>query len=361
VGIERDILLNPGPVNVSERVRAALTRGDACHREPEVAASVAGVRRALLDLFAPADEFDAVLFTGSGTAAMEAAVCSTPAPGAGLLVIDNGVYGARLAAIAEAHSIATERITCAWDERPDLDRIDAALAADGAIDSIALVHHETTTGLINPVEAVGRLARKHGKRFILDTVSGLAGEALDLERAGVDVAVSTANKCIAGIPGIAFVLVRRTLLERLRSQPDRSVYLSIALNHAAQADACGAFTPAIQVLWALEEALRELAEEGVDARIARFAGASSLIRKAGDELGLTRLIAPELSSNTITAFELPTGRSYAWLHDACKKRGFVIYAGQGPLEGRIFRVATMGQVATADYERFTDVLRSLLS
>jgi len=357
----REILLNPGPVNVSERVRAALGRGDVCHREPEVADALARTRELLLDVFDPGGEFDAVFFTGSGTAAVEAAVSSTPARGAKLLVVDNGVYGERIATMAARHAIETVRLTCAWTERPDLARIDAALGADPAIDTVALVHNETTTGLLNPVREVGEVVRRHGRVFLLDTVSGLGGENLDLDAWDVDLAASTANKCIGGIPGVSFVLVRKRTLERLRQQSSaRSLYLDLAYNRHAQQGACGAFTPAVQVLWALEEALAELAEETVETRIERFGRATALVREAAARLGLGLYLAPELCSNTISSFRLPAGVSYTRLHDLLKTRGFVIYAGQGPLAGEIFRVATMGRVSLADYQRFTEVLREVL-
>ncbi len=354
----KQILLNPGPVNVSERVRAALVRGDACHREPEITACLASTRTRLLSLFDPNGKFDAVFFTGSGTAALEAAVTASPAEGRKLLIVENGVYGERITKIAQAHAIDTVRLAFPWDRRPDLGRIEAALS-DPAIDTIALVHHETTTGLLNPVADVGALARRHGKRLVLDTVSGLGGEAFDLDGWGVDLAASTANKCLGGLPGISFVLVRKASLAALREAPSRSLYLDVLSNLEAQKESCGAFTPAVQILWALEEALAELADEGLDTRIARFRRASARIRSRGREMGLRLFLDPALLSNTITAFHLPEGKGYGPLHDALKAKGFVIYAGQGPLARRIFRVANMGQVSDADYERFLAILEDV--
>jgi 2-aminoethylphosphonate-pyruvate transaminase len=356
-----DVLLNPGPVNVSDRVRAALVRGDVCHREPEVAATLAETRELLLDLFDPGHAFDAVFFTGSGTAAVEAVVSSTPAAGAKLLVIENGVYGERMTTMAERHGIETARLTSAWHERPDLERLDAMLRADRAIDTVALVHNETTTGLLNPVREVGEIVRRHDRVFLLDTVSGLAGETAELEDWGVDVAASTANKCIGGFPGISFAMVGHRVLESLRERgPARSLYLDLAFNHAAQAGGCGAFTPAVQILWALEAALAELADEGVAARIARFGRATALVREAAARLGLFLYLEPDLCSNTISSFRLPADVDYSELHARLKNRGFVIYAGQGPLAGEIFRVATMGSVSFTDYERFTGALAEVL-
>lgn len=355
------ILLNPGPVNVSERVRAALSRGDACHREPEIAETLASARALLKELFDPTDAYHVAFVTGSGTSAMEMAFSSTPAEGAKMLVIENGVYGERISKICAAHRIDFVKVTDPWESLPDLGKIEATLKDDPAIDTVGLVHHETTTGMINPVQAVGALAKKYRKRFVLDTVSGLGGEELDLDAWGVDVAASTANKCICGFPGISFVLCRKELMEEIAKQPPRSLYLNLAHNWSAQRDSCGAFTPAIQILWALEEALKELREEGVQNRIARYARVSKTIRDGIEQLGCKMYLPREVYSNTISSFDLPAGKTYEQLHDALKERGFVIYAGQGPLASKVFRIANMGQVSDDDYARLLKELEALLA
>lgn len=355
----KTVLLNPGPVNVTERVRAALSRGDACHREPEVADSVQAVKARLLELFAPND-FEAILLTGSGTAALEAATIAGPGEDGTLLVLENGVYGERIRKIAQAHKISTISIKGPWERRPDLDAIREKLEKHPEIDSVAMVHHETTTGLLNPVKDVGQLVKSYGKRFVLDTVSGLAGEELDLEGWGVDFAASTANKCICGLPGVSFVMARRSALEALKAGPQRSLYFDLPLNFQKQQGGCGAFTPAIQVLWALEEALAELKEEGVEQRLARFKRVSGKLRDGIEALGMALMLDRSLLSNTISSFHLPEGRSFQELHDALKERGFVIYAGQGPLSSKIFRVANMGHVSDADYDRFLSELKDVL-
>ena len=355
------ILLNPGPVNVSERVRAALTRGDACHREAEVADAVAGARALIKELFDPTDSYEVAFVTGSGTAAMEMAFSSAPAEGGKMLVIDNGVYGERIAKICAAHRIETVTAKDPWESLPDLAKIEAALKADPKIDCVGLVHHETTTGMINPVREIGALAKKYGKRYILDTVSGLAGEELDLAGSHVDVAASTGNKCICAFPGMSFVLCRKETMQAVAKQPPRSLYLNLAHNWKEQQISCGAFTPAIQILWALEEALKELKEESVAARIARYKRVSDTIRDGVEKLGCPMYLPREIYSNTISSFLLPKGKTYAELQDTLKARGFVIYAGQGPLSSKIFRIANMGHVSDADYARLLKELGALLA
>jgi 2-aminoethylphosphonate-pyruvate transaminase len=353
------ILLNPGPVNVSPRVTAALARGDLCHREPECDALLARIRRRLVEAFAPAGGFDAVLITGSGTAALEAAVTSVLSARGRLVVAANGVYGDRIAAMAAAARLPHTVVETAWGSDPDLARLEREAATPG-VEALAVVHHETTTGYLNPVAEVGRVARAHGRLLLVDSVSGLGGEALDLDAAGADLVVGTGGKCIQGFPGLAFVLVREAVVPRLLAHPRRSVYLSLAGYWEAQRRNTVPFTPAVQVAYALDEALAELLEEGVANRIARYAAAAALLREGFARLGLEAIVPPARRSNTITALRLPPGRSYASIHDGLKRRGFVVYEGQGRLRDAIFRVANMGHLRRADFERCLDALGEVL-
>jgi 2-aminoethylphosphonate-pyruvate transaminase len=354
------ILLNPGPVNVSARVTAALARGDICHREPECAELLARIRARLLQAFAPRGGFTAVLITGSGTAALEAAVTGVLSERGRLVVVANGVYGERIAGMAAAARLPHSVVAGEWTAAPDLDRVEAAVRAPD-VEAVAIVHHETTTGLRNPVAEVGALARRHGKLLLVDAVSGLAGDPLDFETVGADLVVGTGNKCIQALPGMAFVLVREDVMKQLVGYPRRSTYLSLGAHYEAQRSDSTPFTPAVQVAYALDEALAELLEEGVEARIARYAAAAALLRAGFERLGLGFLLPPALRSNSITALWLPEGRTYAALHDGLKARGFVIYEGQGRLAREIFRVANMGRLTAQDFAHFLAALGEVLA
>jgi 2-aminoethylphosphonate-pyruvate transaminase len=349
------ILLNPGPVNVSARVTAALTRGDICHREPECAALLERVRCRLLEAFAPSGAFRSVLVTGSGTAAVETVISSVLSPTGRLVVVANGIYGERMASMAAAHRLPHTVVRGGWTDAPDLAAVERAVAA-ADVEAVAVVHHETTTGFLTPVTEIGAIARRHGKLLLVDAVSGLGGDPLDLEAVGADLVAGTSGKCIQGFPGIGFVLVRTEVLERLHTYPPRSVYLSLA-TYAASAMP---FTPAVQVAYALDEALAELLEEGVDARIARYGRAARLLRDGFARLGLECVLPQVRRSNTITALRMPAGRTYATLHDGLRARGFVVYEGQGTLASELFRVANMGAIPTAEFERFLIALGEVL-
>ena len=361
VPVGHPILLNPGPVNVSPRVAQALLRGDLCHREREFSALQSRIRELLCRAFAPHGDHTAVLLTGSGTAALEAAVASSLHPQRKMLVINNGVYGARMAQMASIHGFEVVELTFPWTSPPDLGQIDRTLQGDPAIEVVSLVHHETTTGLLNPVATIGEMVRQRGRVLLVDSISGLGGEALDLATAGVDLCVGTANKCIQGIPGVSFVLVKNSDMERMQAFPPRTLYLHLPLLHTHQQRESTPFTPAIQAMYAFDEALQELLEEGVAQRIARYRAASHLLRDGFESFGLKCLLPPDLRSNTITSLELPAGFTYEALHEALKARGYVIYAGQGDLAARIFRVANMGDLQLGDFRGFLTALGEVLS
>ena len=342
------ILLNPGPANTTASVRAALVMPDLCHREPEYFDMMRRCRAELTRLAGCGDDWTTVLFTGSGTAAVEAAICSAVPADRALLVVDNGVYGDRMLRIARAHGISAHAVRTDIFTPVRAAEVEAALTANADISHVALVHHETTTGLLNPVADVARIVQRLGRRVIVDAMSSLFGEPLDVAQEPLDFVTASANKCLQGVPGVSFVLARRSALEALRGRPPRSVYLDLHSHFTTQEQDNTPFTPAVQVMHAMEQALAELAQEGVKQRIARYADNARVLREGLQRLGLAILVAPEGRSNILTTFRLPSGMTYDALHDALKRRGYVIYAGQGDLRRYAFRVANMGTLTPDD-------------
>jgi 2-aminoethylphosphonate-pyruvate transaminase len=169
----------------------------------------------------------------------------------------------------------------------------------------------------------------------------------------------TSGKCIQGFPGLSFVLVRKGFLERMRAYPRRSIYLHITQYVDDQGRGTIPFTPAVQVYYAFDEALNELMEEGVAKRIQRYKNVATLIRDRMAKLGVKPLLTPDKYSNTITAYHLPKGVTYRSLHDRLKEAGYVIYAGQGQLESKIFRVANMGALTEAQFVGFLDAFERI--
>lgn len=355
------ILLNPGPVNLSERVRTALLRPDLCHRETEFADLQDEIRERLLTIYDldPA-RWAAVLLSGSGTAAMEAMVSSlVPAQGK-LLIIENGVYGERLAKIAQIYGIAHSSLPHSWGAEIDIQQLEQALQADEAITHAAVVHHETTTGRLNDLAAIGELCRRQNIQLLVDGVSSFGAEALAFEDWGIQALAATANKCLHGVPGAALVIVRRDSLPANASP--RSLYLDLATYCWEQDRRSTPFTPAIQSFYGLLEALRELADSGGwKARGAHYRRLADLVSEGLSGLGIEPLLPPESSSCVLRAYHLPATLSYEAFHDELKRQGFVIYAGQGKLVAKIFRVSTMGAISEQDMKRFLTTIEKMLN
>ncbi len=357
------ILLNPGPVNVSDRVRQALLQPDICHRESEFSELLVDIRQKLLKAFIPGeeDEYTAIVLTGSGTAAVEAALMSSIPLGKRAMVIKNGVYGERLSSMLMTHRLGTPDLKYDWGVAPDPQTVDLALKQHPEVHTVAMVHHETTLGLINPVKEIAEIVDRHNRVFMVDSVSGLGGEALDIAGNKLYLVAGAAQKCIQGFPGVAFVLVRKGFMERVMKYPKRSWYLNLANYYEEQERGTIPFTPAVQVYYAFREALDELLEEGVENRIHRFKGYAATIRTRLEEWGVKPVLSPALQSNTLTAFYLPEGCAYHCLHDGLKQFGYVIYAGQGQLEEKIFRVANIGALTRQDIEGFLSAFQTTVS
>jgi 2-aminoethylphosphonate-pyruvate transaminase len=341
------ILLNPGPANTTPSVRQALLGPDLCHREPEFFRIMRACRERLVRLTGGSD-WTAVLFTGSGTAAVEAAIGAAVPPERALLVIDNGVYGDRMVRIARAHRIPAEVLAYDVVTPVDPGDVERVLRAHPEISHVSVVHHETTTGLLNPVAEVARVAARQGRRVLIDAMSSLFGEPLDFGGDGIDFVMASANKCLGGLPGVSFVLGPRRAVKALEGRPPRSVYLDLYTHWVQQEADNTPFTPAVQVLAAMAQALVELEGEGVAARIARYADNARVLRQGMVELGFEVLVPARARSSILTTFRLLPGLAYDALHDAMKRRGYIIYAGQGDLRTYAFRVANMGTLRPRD-------------
>ncbi len=356
------ILLNPGPVNVSDRVRNALMGPDLCHRESECAELLDRIRRKLLNAFVPGAESDytAMLLTGSGTAAVEASIMSCLPAGKRLIHVNNGVYGERIASIVRTQRLGIAEIKCDWVTPPGPDMILKSLKQQPAVHAVVMVHHETTLGLINPVHDIAEHVDSRGCVFVLDSISGLGGEALDIAGRHMYLVAGTSGKCIQGFPGVSFVLARKGFMENVMKYPRRSWYLSLANYYEAQQQGTMPFTPAVPLYAAFDEALSELLEEGVSNRMKRYGRLAALIRARMETLGVRAVLPATHQSNSLTAFYLPEGLTYAVLHDRLKERGYIIYAGQGRFESQIFRVANMGALQDADIQGFLGAFEEVM-
>ena len=347
------LLMNPGPVTLTDRVRRSLLQPDLCHRENEFFDLQDEARTRLLAVYdLDPTEWAAVLITGSGTAAVESMIATLVPHHGRLLVVENGVYGERIAQISARYGIDHMRIVADWMSAPNLTLVGRALAeapAHARFTHLAVVHHETTTGRLNELQPLAHLARAHGVKLLVDGVSSFGAEAIDFGDPTLAAVAATANKCLHGVPGIAFVVTRRTALEAAGA---RGYYLDLERLAQLQDRRGTPFTPAVHALYALVEALREYAEAGGRvARQRRYAELAERVRVGLAALGIESLLPAAQSSVVLRAYRLPAGITYTALHDALKFQGFVIYAGQGDLSTTLFRISTMGDIHAPDIER----------
>ncbi|MFE2164459.1 2-aminoethylphosphonate aminotransferase [Streptomyces sp. NPDC059447] len=358
----RQVLMNPGPVITDDRVRAALAGPDLCHREPEFAELMTRVRRKATEVSGGGAEHTSVVLTGSGTGAVEAAIASVVPADGGILVLDNGHYGERLHDIAVVHGIRVRRLEFGWGVPVDPAVVEEALAADPALTHVGVVHHETSTGMLNDLSAIAGAAHRHGRRVIVDAVSSVGAEHVDLAGDGIDWLVGSANKCLEGMPGLGFVVARRDAFAALAELPRRTYYLDLHRHFKAQELAVApAFTPGIPAFYAFDLALDLALAEGVRARGERYRGLAERLRSGLDALGLDILLAPEHRAAGLTAIRLPEGLTYRALHAALKAEGFVIYTAQEQLAADHFRLSTMGDMTEQDVVRFLAVLAPVLA
>ena len=357
----RDILLNPGPVNLSNRVRTALLKPDLCHREPEFGEMQRAIREKLLRVYGlNGEEWAAVLMTGSGTSAMEAMLCSCIPANGRVLVIENGVYGERLSRIAAIHRIDYATLPHEWGAPVLSDRLELTLAGDPGFTHVAIVHHETTSGRLNDLAVIAGICAQRRLGLLVDCVSSFGAEELRFDAWGISASAATANKCLHSIPGTSFVIVKREELQKTAGL-QRTLYLDLNI-YLHQQDRGGTpFTQSVQSFYALDEALSEHAEAGGwRTRREEYWKKMDLIRQGLARLGINALLPRKDCSCVLNSFHLPAGLDYATLHDGLKRQGFVIYAGQGDFSKTLFRISVMGDNSMEDMQRFLDAMKSLL-
>ncbi len=341
------ILMNPGPVNVTAAVRKALLGPDLCHREPEFTKLLRNIRRKLVGIFGIEKTHEAAVLTGSGTLAVEAMLASYGGPRKKILVLSNGVYGERLAEILETHRIPHEVLAAPLGDFPSIRQIEARLLRDKKITAIAMIHHETSSGMLNPLGSVGRLAKRHRKTFLVDAVSSLGAEKIDFKNWGIGLLAASSGKCLHAFPGVSFVLVANKEIPALKSK--RS---GVTLDLARALGPDPAFTPAVQLYYALDAALDALKKEGLKNRLQSYSSKSRLLWEGLSRLGVRYLVTEDRRSHALLAAWLPPGVSYRVLHDRLKKNGFVIYAGQSRFKDKIFRISNLGDIKKSDLKRF---------
>lgn len=359
--IRREVLLNPGPSTTTDSVKYAQVVPDICPRELEFGNLMEKVAEDLTSFVADPKDYISIMFGCSGTGADEAMVSSCVPPDGKLLVVDNGSYGARLAKIAQVYNIDMDVFKSSTYEPIDIAALEEKMKT-GGYTTFAIVYHETTTGLLNPLEKICPMAKKYGMTTIVDIVSAYGGMPINLEKLGIDFASTTSNKHIGGMAGVGIVICRRSELLKQKEWPMRSYYLNLFDQYKYFLETKQTrFTPPVQTFYALRQAITETKVETIEKRYERFTACWKILVKALKEIGLKMLVAEENQSHFITAILIPETPEYSFtaLHDYAKSFGFTIYPGKlGNID--TFRIANMGDIKPEEMTHFTCVLRDYM-
>jgi len=349
-GWKDKILFTPGPLTTSQTVKQAMLR-DLGSRDIEFIRLVKDIRHKLVELGqASLNEYTTVLMQGSGTFGLEAVVSSTVPTDGKLLVIINGAYGKRLAKIASVLRINTVTLEYPENTTPDLGEIEDAIKTDGEITNVSVVHCETTTGIINPIREIGEIVAKSSAKYFVDAMSSFGAVPIDLAECNIDYLVSSANKCIEGVPGFSFVLCKLSSLKETASYARSLSFDLLSQYQGFEKNGQFRFTPPTHALAAFRQALAELdAEGGVPGRAARYCQNYETLIAGMRQLGFKEYLRSEDQGYIITSFLYPDDPNFSFekFYESLNKKDYVIYPGKVS-DADCFRIGNIGRIFEAD-------------
>lgn len=352
-------LLTPGPLTTTKAVREEMLE-DRCTWDDEYKAMTQKIRRELLEIGGiRSEDYTTVLMQGSGSFTVESVLTSTVRETDQVLFITNGAYGERMVQMAKALRLQHIVYSVAYDMHPNVVEIEQLLATNEGITHIAVVHCETTTGILNPIEAIGELANSYDKTFIVDAMSSYGGVPINVENCHIDYLISSANKCIQGVPGFGFVIARKEKLTQCAGVA-RSVSLDLYEQwQVMDVDGKWRFTSPTHVVAAFSKALDELIEEGgIVKRYARYQQNNDRLREEMALLGFQSYVSEEKQSPIITTFLFPSDAfSFEAFYESVKAEGFVLYPGK-LTEVDTFRVGNIGDIHEEDMVELCKIIKN---
>ncbi len=358
---EEELLMIPGPVPVLPRIREAMSKPMIFHRGDEFGTMYGEIVALLRTVFQTRN--DPFVLSGSGTCAMEAAIGNLVDKDTKIVCIANGKFGERFADIAGRYTAQVKSLNTTWGGSIDLEAVKDALESNNP-DVVTMVHNETSTGILNPAREVGKLVKKHDAIFVLDCVTTIGGDEAPVDDLGADVAIVGSQKCLGAPPGMSAISVSETAWSSIREKrANRPFYMDLEAYKKSYGKNQTPYTPAVPLFFALREALEVIKEEGMERRIKRHRTLSKAARAAATGLGLS--LFPELNevsnySNTVTAINIPPALTDVQLKGGMKKRGIVVAGGQAELKGKIFRIASMGNITGKDMLKTVQALEEVL-
>jgi len=358
--IKRNILLNPGPATTTDTVKLAQVVPDICPREKEFADMMKSLRADLLRVaHAPETKYTAVLFCGSGTINIDICLNSLLPAGKKVLVVNNGAYSSRAVEICQYYGLPHIDLRSSVFEQPDLDAVAKALDDNPDVALVYTTHHETGTGILNPIREIGAMAHEHGAVFVVDTTSSLGMIPFDMEQDNVDFCMASAQKGLMAMTGLSFIIGNEAEIRRSKDYPKRSYYCNLYLQYDFfERTGEMHFTPPVQTIYATIQALKEYFEVGETAKFARHRRVIEAIHKGLADMGLREVIPLDLQSGLVASVLYPDDPNWDFerVHDYCYERGFTIYPGKISTTNT-FRLCALGTIDVPDIEAFFQVLR----
>lgn len=361
--IKRNILLNPGPATTTDTVKYAQVVPDICPREKEFASLMKGLRSDLLKVVhAPEDQYTSVLFCGSGTINIDICINSLVPEGKKILVVNNGAYNSRAVEVCEMYHIPHINLKSSVYEQPDLKLVEQTLKDNHDVAVVYCCHHETGTGVLNPIREIGALAHQYGAIFISDTTSTMGMIPLDVVKDNVDFCMASAQKGLMAMSGLSFIIGRTDIIKASKNYPTRSYYCNLYLQYE-YFEKTGEmhFTPPVQTIYATIQALKEYFEVGEEAKFARHRAVYESIRQGVAELGFKTVIDPKIESGLVVSVLYPDDPNFTFekIHDYCYERGFTIYPGKISTTNT-FRLCALGTITPKDIHSFFVVLKEAM-
>lgn len=362
MNIKRNVLLNPGPATTTDAVKFAQVVPDICPREQEFAGLMRGLRKDLVKVVHGDERYTSVLFCGSGTINIDICLNSLLPAGKKILIANNGAYSSRGVEVCEAYGLAHQNLKQPIDCPIDPTAVEAALSADHDIAVVYTTHHETGSGVLNPIREIGAVAHRYGCTFIVDTTSSYAMRPIDIIADNVDFLFASAQKGLQSMTGLSFVVGREDIIKASAAYPIRSYYCNLFLQYDCfEKTGEMHFTPPVQTIYATLQALKEYWAEGETAKWARHTRVFEALHHGLAELGFRNLIKREYQSGLVISVLYPDDPNWSFekVHDYCYERGFTIYPGKVG-SARTFRLCALGAIDASDIVAFFKVLKEAL-
>lgn len=361
--IKRNILLNPGPSTTTDTVKMAQVVPDICPREKEFASLMKGLREDLVKIIhGDTDEYTAVLFTGSGTINIDVCMNSLLPEGKKVLVINNGAYSTRAVEICQYYGLDYINLEFPVDELPDLSVVEQTFKSNPDIALVHTTHNETGTGILNPIRQIGAIAHKYGAVFSVDTTSTYAMRPIDVNKDNIDFCMASAQKGLMAMTGLSYIVGKREIIEKSKDYPKRSYYCNLYMQYDFfEKTGQMHFTPPVQTIYSVIQALKEYWAEGEEAKWARHTRVFEAIHKGLDELGFKDVIKREWQAGLVVSAIYPDDVNWDFdkVHDYCYERGFTIYPGKISTTNT-FRLCALGAIDEDDITAFFKVFKEAL-